>query len=547
MKDSKEIKDIKKLKNIKDLWRMLAASFAVLFVIIIIMFAHNNKTSDKKFSGVYLNGILTGDSESYTMVDNNFFISIEFMKNNDLIDIFYSEEEAIILLYDYNNMKIYTVDLTRNEETVWHRNGNELFLNVNYMDGKMDGKYSMYAYEDLLFIDDNYSEVTAEMKIKLHDDAGSRSGKIISIEKDSTLIEYKNEGNWSLVRYDNKLGYTKSYYLKTRASYSGTRTLENSNKRNIVLAWDFFTREPSQFKEEVIYPGMNVVCPTWHHLEEDTLAFSNWYMNEYIDYYNENKIQVWGTFSNSFNPDLTSDVMKDRYSRSDIVGKIVDMALENGYKGVNIDFENIYLKDKENLAAFFRELYMRLKKENILMSVDVSVQSNSENWSMFYDRKTIGRYSDYVVLMAYDERTLPEHGIGSIASLPWVEEGVIGLMEYAPSEKIILGLPFYTRLWETIEMEGSTIYDVTSLRLTSADMFVTENDFEFEYDEETGQNYGEKTIDNIYYQIWIEDEVSLKNRLELVEKYKLNGVGVWSLNYSKNIMWKFIEIFFENL
>ena len=313
------------------------------------------------------------------------------------------------------------------------------------------------------------------------------------------------------------------------------------------MAWDFFTREPSMFMEEEIYTGMNVICPTWHHLEGDTLEFSNWYMKEYVDYYIENKIEVWGTFSNSFDPDLTSDVMKDRYGRSDIVGKIVDRAVGNGYKGVNIDFENIYLKDKAKLAAFFRELYMRLKEENILMSVDVTILSQSENWSMFYDRKTIGRYSDYVVLMAYDERTLPEHGIGSIASLPWVEKGVTGLMEYVQSEKIILGLPFYTRLWETIETESGTIYDVTSLRLTSADRFVTENDFVFEYDEETGQNYGEKTVDNIYYQIWIEDEVSLKKRLELVEKYNLNGVGIWSLNYSKNTMWKLIGNFFENL
>lgn len=545
MKDSDEIKDIKNMKNHKDLWKTLIASAVTLFIFLIIIFVLKNKTSDKKFSGVYLNGILIDDSDGFIQVDNDTFVSVEILEKNDLVDLFYSEDENLILIYD--DMKTYTVDLTRNTETVWYSMDSKVFLNFNYISNRMNGEYRMSVFEDLLFIEDVYSEITNKRKIGLYEGVDKRSEKITNIEKDSTLIEYDKIGSWCLVRWEDKLGYVRDDYLKSGKSYGETILLENTNKKRIIMAWDFFTREPSMFMEEEIYTGMNVICPTWHHLEGDTLEFSNWYMKEYVDYYIENKIEVWGTFSNSFDPDLTSDVMKDRYGRSDIVGKIVDRAVGNGYKGVNIDFENIYLKDKTKLAAFFRELYMRLKEENILMSVDVTILSQSENWSMFYDRKTIGRYSDYVVLMAYDERTLPEHGIGSIASLPWVEKGVTGLMEYVQSEKIILGLPFYTRLWETIETESGTIYDVTSLRLTSADKFVTENDFVFEYDEETGQNYGEKTVDNIYYQIWIEDEVSLKKRLELVEKYNLNGVGIWSLNYSKNTMWKLIGNFFENL
>ncbi|WP_175548539.1 glycosyl hydrolase family 18 protein [Dethiosulfatibacter aminovorans] len=492
-----------------------------------------------------MNGNLIGDSSSLIQESGNTFIEVEMLKENDLLDLFCSEDENLILIY--YDLKAYTVDLTRNENAVWRSVDSKIFLNFSYIEDKMNGQYRMSLYEELLFIEDDYSEITNERNIIFYGEPGIGSEKISNVEKGSELTRYEITEDWSFVRLGDKLGYVRNDYLKSVKSYSGIILLENKSTKNIVLAWDFFTREPSGFEEEEIYPGMNVVCPTWHHLEEDTREFSNWYMKEYIDYYNENKIEVWGTFSNSFDPDLTSDVLKDRYARSDIVGKIVDMAVGNDYRGVNIDFENIYLKDREKLAAFFRELYMRLKKENILMSVDVSVISSSENWSLFYDRKTIGRYSDYVVLMAYDERTLPNHGIGSIASLPWVEKGISGLLDYVQGEKIILGLPFYTRLWETIETEKGAVYDVTTLRLTSADVFVKDNDFEFEYDEESGQNYGEKTVDNVYYQIWVEDEVSLRKRLELVEKYNLNGVGVWSLNYSKNSMWKLIANFFENL
>lgn len=545
MKDSKEIKGIKNMKNIKYMLKTLMLSLGVLLLFLIIILASNNKTPDKKFSGVYLNGNLIDDSESLIQEDGNTFVEVEMLKGNDLVDLFYSEDEKLILIYD--DMKAYTVDLTRKKNTVWRSVDSKIFLNSNYIEDKMNGQYGMSIYEGFLFIDAGYSEITNEKNIRLYEEPSDRSKKISNIEKGSELIRYDLTKGWSFVRSGDKVGYVRNDYLKSVKSYSETILLKNKNTRKIVLAWDLFTRKPSGFEEEEIYSGMNVVCPTWHHLEEDSLEFSNWYMKEYVDYYNENKIEVWGTFSNSFDPDLTSDVLRDRHTRSDLVGKIVDMAVGNGYRGVNIDFENIYMKDREKLAAFFRELYMRLKKENILMSVDVSVISSSENWSLFYDRKTIGRYSDFVVLMAYDERTLPEQGIGSIASLPWVENGIIGLMDYVESEKIILGIPFYTRLWETIETEKGAEYDVTTMRLTSVDMFVMENDFEFEYDEEAGQNYGEKTVDNVYYQIWVEDEVSLKKRLELVEKYKLNGVGVWSLNYSKNSMWELMANFFENL
>lgn len=529
----------------KNMGKKIAVSIVTLIIFTFIIIMINNKTSDKKFSGVYLNGKYISDSENFEYINNNIFLSLELLEDNGFVDIFFSEEEKLILIYD--DLKSYKVDLSKKDSSIWYEQGGRVLLNYDYIKDKVNEKYNLLVYEGLLFIENEYSEITNLKDIKLYTDTSKRSARIINIKEGSILLEYDKIGKWCLVRYDDKIGYVKDDYLKSINSRGSTKLLINTYKKKIVLAWDFFTREPSEFEEEDLYKGMNTVCPTWHHLEEDTLEFSNWYIEEYVEYYNENKIEVWGTFSNSFDPDLTSRIMNTRDGRNDIADKIVAMAVKNNYVGVNIDFENIYLRDKEKLASFIRELYIRLNEKNIIMSIDVTVISQSENWSLFYDRKTIGKYSDYVVLMAYDERTQPEHGIGSIASLPWVEKGIIGLMEYVNSDKIILGLPFYTRLWETIETNNGINYDVTAMRLTSVDKFVTENKFTFQYDEEIGQNYGEKIINNIKYQIWVEDEVSLKNRLELVEKYNLNGVGVWCLNYSKNSMWKLIENFFKNM
>lgn len=70
--------------------------------------------------------------------------------------------------------------------------------------------------------------------------------------------------------------------------------------------------------------------------------------------------------------------------------------------------------------------------------MDITVASDMENWSKCYDRKALGEYVDYLVLMAYDEHGRLSKTAGSVASLNWVENGVKDLTEQVPSEKIIL-------------------------------------------------------------------------------------------------------------
>ena len=66
----------------------------------------------------------------------------------------------------------------------------------------------------------------------------------------------------------------------------------------------------------------------------------------------------------------------------------------------------------------------------------------------FYNRKVVSEYVDYFCLMAYDEHwsTCPE--AGSVASLPWVEKGITETLKDVPANKLVLGIPLYTRRWE---------------------------------------------------------------------------------------------------
>lgn len=509
-----------------------------VLVFIVVFYIISNKTI-KSNNGVFVNGIKIGEETEIAKYNSNTYVSYDLLADNELIDYYFDIKTKTI--YIYENFVINTIVLNKTESTVYKIIDDKIFLNLNYIKNKLSEDFEISESINSIFFENNYSVLSNNKEIWVHEKQSGNSAKLLKLKTNSIITLYDTQGRWCLVRIDGVVGYIHNYYLSKLSTVSSNKELFNENKKNIVLAWDFFTKQPKEFIEDPIYPAINVVSPTWHALDDKTYDFSDWSIDEYFNYYSTNNIEVWGLFSNSFDPDLSSIILNDSKIRSQTVKKIIAISKDKNYKGINIDFENINLEDKDEFSAFIKELYIELRKENIILSVNVAVISSSPNWSLFYDRKVIGKYSDFVLLMAYDERTRPEHGIGSVASLPWVEEGIQGLLEYTPANKIVLGVPFYTRLWETIYSNGKYSYDVTALKLLSADNFINKNDFLVNYDKETGQNYGEKTVDNIKYQIWIEDEISLGNRIELIKKYNLNGISVWCLNYSKYSMWELID------
>ena len=67
--------------------------------------------------------------------------------------------------------------------------------------------------------------------------------------------------------------------------------------------------------------------------------------------------------------------------------------------------------------------------------MDITVASNTPNWSSCYDREVLGKTVDYLVLMAYDEHGRLSKTAGSVASIGWVENGVKNLLETSATRK----------------------------------------------------------------------------------------------------------------
>ncbi len=305
----------------------------------------------------------------------------------------------------------------------------------------------------------------------------------------------------------------------------------------IVLTWEYSSSYKTKIDKSKDLVGLQVVSPTWFHLQKDGLVKNNADIN-YVDWAHTEGYQVWGLFSNSFDPELTHDMLSNTSVRIEVIKQLLSYVDLYQLDGINIDFENVYLKDRELLVQFIRELTPLLHEKDRTVSMDVTFKSKNENWSLFYDRKLLGEVVDYMIVMGYDEHWASSPKAGSVASLPWVENGLKGLLEDVPNDKIILGVPFYTRLWiEEEDGNGQVTVKSKTLTMEKREQWIEDNNANISYDQLSGQNYVEVKKGNTTYKIWIEDELSMEKRVELMKQYRLAGIAAWRKGFEHEEFW----------
>jgi len=290
---------------------------------------------------------------------------------------------------------------------------------------------------------------------------------------------------------------------------------------------------------------VQIVVPTWFHLADSLGSVRNDFDPHYLQWAREREYQVWALVTNSFDPDLTAAVLSDDQNRRFFAETIVSLAVEHNLEGLNIDFENFHYDYRDNFTSFIVELAELCRAENLILSVDVTMLSGSEYWSMGYDRAALAAEADFIIVMAYDEHWASSPVAGSVASLPWVEAGLQQLLNEIPPEKLILGVPFYTRLF-VIDETGATpqVVNSWSYSMMRAAEIVAENEAIITFDDQAGQYLAVYEKEGLTYKMWLEDSVSMRRRLELVKKYNLAGLAGWRRGLETPEIWELMEDYF---
>ncbi|MFC4812097.1 glycosyl hydrolase family 18 protein [Paenibacillus sp. GCM10023250] len=290
--------------------------------------------------------------------------------------------------------------------------------------------------------------------------------------------------------------------------------------------------------------GVNVVAPTWFELLDGSGSIKGKADMAYVSRAHQQNMQVWAVFSNGFEPDRTTKALASAATRLKMIQQLAAFAQMYKLQGINLDFENIYTADKANLVQFVRELTPYMHEMGVVVSIDVTPKSNSEMWSLYFDREALGKVVDYMMIMAYDEHWASSPVAGSVASLPWTEQAVKKILteDQVPPGKVVLGMPLYTRQWtEKKDQSGKTVVTSKTLGMEAVQNIIKQRGLKPTFDEQAGQRYVEFEQDGAKQRIWIEDGLSMKARIALVKKYKLAGAATWQRQFQSDDIWGVIH------
>ncbi len=359
---------------------------------------------------------------------------------------------------------------------------------------------------------------------------------------------FDRTGKWCKVRTkDGVMGYIEDKYLEIGEEARPEPLPEEPviepfrpEKGKINMVWEHVVNKNPDISKLKKMEGLDIVSPTWFAVTDAEGNIANKGDMEYVEWAHLNGYQVWGLATNGFNPDNTHIFLNNTDTREKIINQLLIYA--NLYKldGINIDFENIYVKDKDMFTQFMRELYPLCREQGLTLSVDVTMISGSANWSQSFNRKALSEAVDYMAVMAYDQHWASSPKAGSVAQYKWVEYGLKRILEEVPAEKLILGMPFYTRLWQEQKVDGSIKVSSKALSMSGIQKILKEKTPEVKWDAESGQYYAQYKENDMTYKVWIEDARSINLKSSLVHKYGLAGAAAWRRGFETENIWAVI-------
>ena len=432
--------------------------------------------------------------------------------------------------------------------------GEELYVAMDYVRNYTNFSYEPYTEPNRIQLTTKWEETTTAVVKKntqIRYRGGVKSDILREVEKGETVTVLEEFDNWTKVKtFDAFIGFVPSRTLKNietaipqvEPNYVEPEYTSLTRDYKINMGWhQVMSTAANDTLSSVVMANsdMNVISPTWFSLKSTNGDIRSIATQSYVDKAHDMGMEVWALIDN-FDKDVsTYQTLSKTTSRTNLIQNLMSEVLKYNIDGINVDFEEVSYDAGEPFVQFIRELSIECRKEGIVLSVDNYVPRAS---TTHYNRKEQGIVADYVIIMGYDEHWGSGGVAGSVASLGFVEDGIVQTLEDVPANKVINALPFYTRVWKT---NGDKVTS-EALDMETAWNFIKNNGLNMTWDATTGQNYGEIQIGNTFYQIWMEDKDSIEAKLAVMRKYGIGGVAAWKLGYETSDIWDKIAAYMNS-
>lgn len=220
----------------------------------------------------------------------------------------------------------------------------------------------------------------------------------------------------------------------------------------------------------------------------------------------------------------------------------INLLNSRGGNGLNIDFEGMGSSDKTPFKNFMVNLCNQVHAAN--PNYKVSMALYAVDWSSSFDMPALNAVVDNFIIMGYDYYYSGSTTAGPEAPLYNFQTSynytlsksiTYYLKQGASPNKLLLGLPWYGREWETT---SGTAPSATTGNFTSSRTFTYVKSNPATYS--AANKRWESNSFNPYYsyvsggnnrQCWIDDAYSMSRKFDMVNQRGLAGIGIWALGY----------------
>ncbi len=383
-------------------------------------------------------------------------------------------------------------------------------------------------------------------------EADIKSPILQDVEDGAKLVytpDMESKGGFSKVMTEEGvIGYVRekyiseSYHEKMTNDYVEPEYPSIHRNDKINMVWhQVFKKEANDSLLELLEStkGVNVISPTWFTVINNNGDISSLANEKYVERAHNAGIEVWALiadFGDNVSVDM-KEVLSYTSKREKLINALISEVIKYNIDGINIDFEKIPSEAGRDFIQFIRELSIKCRGNSIVLSVDNYVPMQH---TAFYDREEQGKIVDYVITMAYDEHYAGSKEAGSVSSISYVQNAVDKIAEQVPENKIIMALPFYSRLWKETGTGDNIELSSEAYSMVKAEKILKDEGAEASWNEEVAQNYAQFEKDGATYRIWLEDEESYKYKLEAVFSKNIAGVAAWKLGLEKAQIWDLI-------
>lgn len=430
--------------------------------------------------------------------------------------------------------------------------GNEAYIALDFIKEYTNIEFQTYKDPERIVVVSEWGEktvATVRKDTKLRIEGNIKSSILTELSKKDKITIIEKEDEWTKVlTKDGFIGYINNGHLKDEAVELVDRAFEVQKYPNITknytinMGWHVV--EDKSVNNTVLQTiadtkGLTTISPTWFSVADTDGDLKSLASSQYVNYVHQSNMEVWAQVSD-VNVD-SFELLSHTSNRENLVNQLMAEVVRYSIDGINVDFQNISQECGEHYLQFLRELSVKCRQIGIILAVsNAAPTADNEH----YNLKEQGTVVDYVIIKNYDEHDQDSSESGPTASLEFVKNGIKEALKDVPSEKLINAVPFYTRLWKEVVVEGEdedTIQITSELYRMKTSMDVIEDaKAEIVLDADTNQNYAEWEVEGATYKIWLEDETALEAKLQLMKEYKLAGTAGWRLGYESSSVWDLI-------